>query len=117
LNLRNGEVIALSSCGAQSRGIFKQAYNGLSLREAYESVAPSVYNFAAVLDLNGDGKLEVIVYSFYYEGGKQPFTDVSRTRLKPRFRSSAERETANDGFTAVTPPCARNSLGEVTVSL
>ena len=25
---------------------------------------------AAVLDLNGDGKLEVIVHSFYYEGGQ-----------------------------------------------
>ena len=35
-----------------------------------ESVAPNVYNLAAVLDLNGDGKLEVIVHSFYYEGGQ-----------------------------------------------
>jgi hypothetical protein len=35
-----------------------------------ESVAPNVYNIAAVLDLNGDGKLEVIVHSFYYEGGE-----------------------------------------------
>jgi len=36
----------------------------------HESVAPNVYNIAAVLDLNGDGKLEVIVHSFYYEGGQ-----------------------------------------------
>lgn len=35
-----------------------------------ESVAPNVYKIAAVLDLNGDGKLEVIVHSFYYEGGQ-----------------------------------------------
>ena len=35
-----------------------------------ESVVPNVYNLAAVLDLNGDGKLEVIVHSFYYEGGQ-----------------------------------------------
>ena len=35
-----------------------------------ESVAPNVYEIAAVLDLNGDGKLEVIVHSFYYEGGQ-----------------------------------------------
>ncbi len=34
-----------------------------------ESVAANVYKIAAVLDLNGDGKLEVIVQSFYYEGG------------------------------------------------
>lgn len=36
----------------------------------HESVAPNVYNLTAVLDLNGDGKLEVIVHSFYYEGGQ-----------------------------------------------
>jgi len=35
-----------------------------------EPVAAHVYNVAAVLDLNGDGKLEVIVDSFYYEGGQ-----------------------------------------------
>ena len=35
-----------------------------------ESVAPNVYQVAAVLDLNGDGKLDVIVHSFYYEGGQ-----------------------------------------------
>jgi hypothetical protein len=35
-----------------------------------QSVAPNVYNLAAVLDLNGDGKLEVIVHSFYYEGSE-----------------------------------------------
>ena len=34
------------------------------------SNAPNVYKIAAVLDLNGDGKLEVIVHSFYYEGGQ-----------------------------------------------
>jgi hypothetical protein len=33
-------------------------------------LAPNVYEIAAVLDLNGDGKLEVIVHSFYYEGGQ-----------------------------------------------
>jgi hypothetical protein len=35
-----------------------------------EPVTPSVYQIAAVLDLNGDGKLEVIVHSVYYEGGQ-----------------------------------------------
>jgi len=42
--------------------------------EAYpkpaKSVAPNVYKIVAVLDLNGDRKLEVIVQSFYYEGGE-----------------------------------------------
>jgi hypothetical protein len=35
-----------------------------------QSVARNVYKIAAVLDLNGDGKLEIIVQSFYYEGGQ-----------------------------------------------
>ena len=43
-----------------------------------ESVAPNVYQVAAVLDLNGDGKFEVIVHSFYYEGGQ---TTIYRCEL------------------------------------
>ena len=35
-----------------------------------EFVAPNIYNLAAVLDLNGDGKLEVVVHSLYYEGSE-----------------------------------------------
>ena len=35
-----------------------------------ESVAPNLYQVTAILDPNGDGKLEVIVHSFYYEGGQ-----------------------------------------------
>jgi len=37
-----------------------------------------VYQVAAVLDLNGDGKLEMIVHSFYYEGGQ---TTIYRCEL------------------------------------
>jgi len=43
-----------------------------------ESVAPNVYQVTAVLDLNGDGKLEVIVHSFYYEGSQ---TTIYRCEL------------------------------------
>ena len=43
-----------------------------------ESVAPNVYQVTAVLDLNGDGKLEVIVHSFYYESGQ---TTIYRCEL------------------------------------
>jgi hypothetical protein len=38
--------------------------------KADASNAPNIYEIATVLDLNGDGKLEVIVHSFYYEGGE-----------------------------------------------
>ena len=43
-----------------------------------ESVAPNVSQVTAVLDLNGDGKLEVVVHSFYYEGGQ---TTIYRCEL------------------------------------
>ena len=36
------------------------------------------HSCTAVLDLNGDGKLEVIVHSFYYEGGQ---TTIYRCEL------------------------------------
>ena len=38
--------------------------------KADASNAPNTYKIAAVLDLNADGKLEVIVHSFYSEGGE-----------------------------------------------
>ena len=52
------------------RNVQTQLLAGEVYAKAGESVAPNVYNVAAVLDLNGDGKLEVIVHSFYYEGGE-----------------------------------------------
>lgn len=33
------------------------------------SATPNMYDIRAVLDLNGDGKLEVVIHSMYYEGG------------------------------------------------
>ena len=48
-----------------------------------ESVAPNVYQLAAVLDLNGDGKLEVIVHSFYYEGGETMIYRCEPDKIEP----------------------------------
>lgn len=51
--------------------------------KADESGAPNVYNVAAVLDLNGDGKLEVIVHSFYYEGGRTTVYRCESDTIEP----------------------------------
>jgi hypothetical protein len=48
-----------------------------------ESVAPNVYQVTAVLDLNGDGKLEVIVHSFYYEGGETMIYRCEPDKIEP----------------------------------
>jgi hypothetical protein len=43
---------------------------------------PNVYEIPAVLDLNGDGKLEVIVHSQYYEGSATTIYDCSGGKCK-----------------------------------
>ncbi len=47
-----------------------------------ESTTPNVYRIPAVLDLNGDGKLEVIVHSQYYEGAATTIYDCSGGKCK-----------------------------------
>jgi hypothetical protein len=47
-----------------------------------ESNTPNVYEIPAVLDLNGDGKLEVIVHSHYYEGAETTIYDCSGGKCK-----------------------------------
>jgi len=42
-----------------------------------ESSASNLYEILGVLDLNGDGKLEVIVHSHYYEGSETTIYDCS----------------------------------------
>ena len=42
-----------------------------------ESSASNLYEIPGVLDLNGDGKLEVIVHSHYYEGAETTIYDCS----------------------------------------
>jgi len=42
-----------------------------------------VYKIAAVLDLNGDGRLEVIVHSFYYEGGETTIYRCEPDKIEP----------------------------------
>jgi hypothetical protein len=47
-----------------------------------ESSASNLYEIPAVLDLNGDGKLEVIVHSHYYEGAETTIYDCSGGECK-----------------------------------
>ena len=47
-----------------------------------EASPPNVYEIPAVLDLNGDGKLEIIVHSHYYEGAETTIYDCSGGKCK-----------------------------------
>lgn len=51
--------------------------------QAHPSNAPNVYKIAAVLDLNGDGKLEVVVHSFYYEGSETRIYRCEPDKIEP----------------------------------
>jgi hypothetical protein len=47
-----------------------------------ESSASNLFEITGVLDLNGDGKLEVIVHSHYYEGSETTIYDCSGGKCK-----------------------------------
>jgi hypothetical protein len=47
-----------------------------------EDTTPNVYEISALLDLNGDSKLEVIVHSRYYEGSATTIYDCSGGKCK-----------------------------------
>lgn len=54
-----------------------------------ESSASNLYEISGVFDLNGDGKLEVIVYSRYYEGAYTTIYDCSGGKCKDVLPSGA----------------------------
>jgi hypothetical protein len=50
--------------------------------QAKEFNAPNWCSVSAVLDLNGDGKMEIIVHGGYYEGAWTTVYDVSRNKVE-----------------------------------
>ena len=47
-----------------------------------EGATPNVYEASGILDLNGDGRMEVILNSRYYEGGGATVWELKRDRLE-----------------------------------
>lgn len=49
------------------------SFNVSSIDSVESRVIPNTYDLTSILDLNGDGSMEIVVYSYYYEGS---FTTV-----------------------------------------
>lgn len=50
--------------------------------EYAEFVAPSQFRIRGIVDINGDGKMEVLIYGFYYEGGFTGVYEINGTQFK-----------------------------------
>ena len=48
-----------------------------------EPTTANVYEISAILDLNGNGKLEVVVHSEYYEGGTTTIYECAPSKISP----------------------------------
>lgn len=62
--------------------VVTQMLEGEFYREAKEFNAPSAYRVAAVLDLNGDGVLEVVIDGAYYEGAWMAIYQCTPRQIK-----------------------------------
>lgn len=62
---------------ASATGVRTQLVAGELHPNRSDDMPPNVYKVAAILDLNGDGKLEVVVQSEYFEGGSMSLFDCN----------------------------------------
>jgi hypothetical protein len=92
LSAEDEEVPASSPEGSYSIVLLRQMVGGkLKTRvvagevhaDAKHSDAPNWYDVSAVLDLDGDGKLEVVVHSHYYEGGSTTIYRCTPSKITP----------------------------------
>jgi hypothetical protein len=92
LSAEDEEVPASSPKGSYSIVLVRQMIGGkFKTRviagevhaDAKNSNAPNWYDVSAVLDLDGDGKLEVVVHSHYYEGGSTTIYRCGPTKITP----------------------------------
>ena len=50
--------------------------------KAIKFAAPNEYSIQAIADLNGDGRMEIVMHAAYYEGAGSEIYDVSGAKPK-----------------------------------
>lgn len=70
-----------------SKGISTQLLAGEFYPRAKKFNAPNFFRIAAVLDANGDGKMEVLLHGRYYEGDSASLFDGSGHQMNPLLES------------------------------
>jgi hypothetical protein len=88
----SGGLRSASRAGDYSLVLLRQTVRGRAVTrvldasyypQAKEFNAPSLSDLAAVLDLNGDGKMEIVMHSRYYEGSSTVVFEMQRGRPVP----------------------------------
>ena len=87
----SGRIPSSAPAGSYSLVLLRRVVNGKVVtqllegefyREAKEFNAPGAYHVATVLDLNGDGALEVVIAGAYYEGSWTAIYQCTAAEIK-----------------------------------
>lgn len=80
-NVAKGSYSAVILRRVVSGKVRTQLVAGEFYPKAKHFAGPNEYEVSAVLDLNGDGKLEIVVHSAYYEGGATTIYGCERDKI------------------------------------
>lgn len=88
---RDGGMVTAASAGDYSFVLLRRVVNGKVKTDLIEGEfypkskvfnAPNRYEVSGLLDLDGDGRLEIIIESQYYEGGATTVWKLGKTKLE-----------------------------------
>jgi hypothetical protein len=82
VNLQKGDYSFVMLRKAKGKRVATSLLRGNFFPSPQKDVTANLYEIAGVLDLNGDGVMEVVVSSRYYEGGGASVFELKKGRLR-----------------------------------